>query len=198
MLSTLAFALLSVLAREDLSGYDIAQRMRRPIGFFWQARHSQIYPELAKLEAAGLIRHRLIEQADRPDRKLHTITASGLAALKEWVVEPPAESPVRDELVLKTYSLWLMDPGAAITLFREEERRQAEVVERFEALEQQMIAAHGPALELSEGPEFAVYATLQRGLAYRRSTLDWCRWMLERLRRSGPSAPSSAESPAGK
>ena len=180
-LGTLGYALLSVLAREELAGYDIAQRMRRPVGFFWHARHSQIYPELAKLEAAGMVTHRRIAQADRPDRKLYSITDKGLTALKRWVAEPPAEAPIRDELVLKTYSLWVIDRAEAITLFREQERRHAEVLERFEAMERRMLAANGPALAQGEGAQFALYATLRRGLIFRRSTLEWCRWVLERL-----------------
>src|SRR5215469_6282498 len=52
-ISTLGYALLTLLAREPLSGYDLAQRMKRPLGFFWQAQHSQIYPELAGLEEHG-------------------------------------------------------------------------------------------------------------------------------------------------
>ena len=37
------------MARRALSGYDLAREMKRPVGYFWQARHSQIYPQLARL-----------------------------------------------------------------------------------------------------------------------------------------------------
>ncbi|MBD0354313.1 MAG: hypothetical protein ICV58_03950 [Rubrobacteraceae bacterium] len=33
---------------------------------------------------------------------------------------------MRDELVLKAYSLWLVDPGRAIAPFRDQERRHEE------------------------------------------------------------------------
>ena len=48
--STLGFALLGLLARGPLSGYDISAQLARGVGPFWHARHSQIYPELARLE----------------------------------------------------------------------------------------------------------------------------------------------------
>src|SRR5690606_24488121 len=56
--STLGFALLSLLTRGPATGYDLAQRMKAPIGHFWTAKHSQIYPELARLAEAGHVRVR--------------------------------------------------------------------------------------------------------------------------------------------
>ena len=56
-MTTLGYALLGLLARRALSGYDLAREMKRPVGYFWQARHSQIYPQLARLEALGLVAH---------------------------------------------------------------------------------------------------------------------------------------------
>ena len=58
MTSTLGYAILGLLADGPQTGYDLTRRMERPVGFYWTARHSQIYPELARLEAAGLVRHR--------------------------------------------------------------------------------------------------------------------------------------------
>src|SRR5215213_3766635 len=104
---TLGYAVLGLLSREELSGYDLKRWMERPLGYFWSARHSQIYPELARLEGEGLVTHTLVEQSGKPDKKVYRITAGGLEALKEWVVEPPVSRSVRDELTLKAYSVWL-------------------------------------------------------------------------------------------
>src|SRR5262245_2888646 len=56
LVSTLGYALLSLLTRGPATGYDLTQRMREPIGFFWVAQHSQIYPELARLADDGHVR----------------------------------------------------------------------------------------------------------------------------------------------
>src|ERR1043165_4912310 len=66
-LPAVAYALLGMLAREPLSGYDIARQLRTALGFVWQAPHSQIYPELARLEAHGLVPHARVEQRERPE-----------------------------------------------------------------------------------------------------------------------------------
>ena len=71
-MNNIGFALLGLLARDDLSGYDLSRRLKMPLGFFWQASHSQIYPELAKLAARGLVRERTVVQAGRPNKKVPT------------------------------------------------------------------------------------------------------------------------------
>ena len=81
--STLGYALLGMLAREPRSGYDLGRELKKPIGFFWHARYSQIYPELAKLEGRGYIKHEVIEQQDLPDKKSTRLHQS----LQHYVLE---------------------------------------------------------------------------------------------------------------
>src|SRR5215467_6385974 len=99
--------------------------MRDPIGYFWHAQHSQIYPELARLEAAGMVTHEVVEQYDRPDKKIYAITGAGRAALREWVTEPAHVRPDHDELMLKTFSIWLADRERAIAFYRGSEEYHA-------------------------------------------------------------------------
>jgi DNA-binding PadR family transcriptional regulator len=181
-MSTLGYALLGLLARAPASGYDLSRQLRAPIGFFWRARHSQIYPELARLEAAGLITHAVVEQQELPDKKVYTLTAAGKAALRCWVTEPVEPAVLRDELLLKTFSLWLAEPAAAAVLFREHERLHAEQLQVYEALQQQL-EAKGEELARLASPYFAAYVTLQRGISYERQYLEWCRWVAQQLER---------------
>ncbi len=179
--STLGYAILGLLARESLSGYDLTSRTRERLAFFWQARHSQIYPELARLEEGGLVTHKVVEQQDRPDKKVYSATEAGLDALKAWVAEPPAQRTVRDELVLKAYSIWLVDPERALALFREQEREHRERLARYEEIEAWMQKEWGRDLEQIDSPHFASYATLQRGKGYEREYAEWCGWLADLL-----------------
>jgi DNA-binding PadR family transcriptional regulator len=179
--TTLGYALLSVLARRPGSGYDLARELKRPVGYFWQARHSQIYPELARLEARGLVAHHVVEQDDRPDKKVYAVTAAGRAALRAWVTSELDEPPVRDELVLRAYSVWLADPGAAAALFREHARRHEAQLARYREIEVQMLGPTAGVLPPVDTPEFAAYATLRRGLGRQREAAAWCRWVADRL-----------------
>ncbi len=175
---------MGLLAREPLSGYDLMRRMKERVGFFWQARHSQIYPELARLEREGMVAHRVVEQKDRPDKKVYEITDAGLGALKEWVTAPVEPRVKRDELVLKAYSLWLAEPGKALVLFRDHERRHEEQLLRYKEIESCMEREWKEELGRVDSPKFASYAALQRGIIYERGYVDWCRWVADRLEKS--------------
>lgn len=180
-MTALGYAILGLLSSEALSGYDLMQRMEGRVGNFWSARHSQIYPELARLEEGGYVTHRVVEQQERPDKKVYEITAAGLEALKEWVPQPPARRPVRDELVLKAYSVWVADPEQAARLFRDEEARHAEQLAHYEGIQTWMEREWGEDRNRPDSPRFSTYAALRRGIIYERGYAEWCRWMAESL-----------------
>ena len=116
-ISTLGYAILSLLARVPLSGYDIAREMKKPHAFFFgQAQISQIYPELTRLHAAGFVTATHVEQHGKPDKRLYTLAPAGLQSLRDWLVEPTPILEVRSELLIKAHSLWLADPEAALVL----------------------------------------------------------------------------------
>jgi PadR family transcriptional regulator AphA len=186
--STLGFALLGLLARAPRSGYDIAAQLREGVGPFWHARHSQIYPELARLEADGLVSHERVEQHDRPDKKVFSVLAAGRAALAAWVTSPFEGHQVRDELTLRAYSVWLAEPHAAAAIFRAQEREHRDQLARYEAHSLEVERTGGLELWRPQSPEFASHATLQRGLAYERELATWCGWMANALERDPDSA----------
>jgi DNA-binding PadR family transcriptional regulator len=180
-MTTLGYAILGLLSREELSGYDLTRRMAGSVGYFWSARHSQIYPELARLEEGGYVTYSVVEQSERPDKKVYEITAEGLDALGEWVTRPPVPRPIRDELTLKTYSVWLADKEEATRLFREEELRHEEQLAHYEELRAWMEEEWQEELTSTGSPEFASYATLRRGIGYEREYGEWCRWMADSM-----------------
>ena len=182
---TLGYAVLGLLSREELSGYDLKRWMERPLGYFWSARHSQIYPELARLEEDGFVTHRVVEQSGRPDKKVYRITAEGREALKEWVIEPPASRPVRDELTLKAYSVWLADKEKAARLFREEGLRHEEQLAHYEDLRTWMEDEYEGEVRDPASSWFASYATLRRGIGYEKEYAEWCRWMADSVESRG-------------
>ncbi|HET7478159.1 MAG TPA: PadR family transcriptional regulator [Rubrobacteraceae bacterium] len=187
-MTTLGYAILGLLAQEALSGYDLTQRMKGRVGNFWSARHSQIYPELARLEGDGYVTHSVVAQQDRPDKKVYEITAAGLETLKEWVTEPPSPRPTRDELVLKAYCVWLADPEKAARLFREEELRHEEQLARYEKTRDWMESEHGEEVNRPDSPWFAGYASLRRGIGYETEYAQWCRWVADSI--EGKAEPS--------
>lgn len=154
--------------------------MKNPIGFFWHAHQSQLYPELARLEAQGYVTARVMEQQNRPDKKIYTISETGRVALQQWVTQPPVSTPERSELLLKAYAIWLADPKQAIRLFQIEEDQHRTRLAHYEQILAQVMQKYGPRVPL-DLPIFGDYATLQRGIGYEREYANWCRWMIEQF-----------------
>ncbi|MBA2677930.1 MAG: PadR family transcriptional regulator [Ktedonobacteraceae bacterium] len=181
-LSTLGYALLTLLARESLSGYELARHMKTPIGFFWQAQLSQIYPELARLEQLNYVFHQVVVQEDRPSKKLYTLTEPGRAALKAWTTQPPQPTLERNELLLKTYAIWVADPQAALDLFRACEKAHRDQLALFEEI-QTSIERKSEGILHPDDPRFGDYATVRMGVAYEREYVLWCQWMIQQFER---------------
>ena len=95
-ISSLGYALLSLLARRDRSGYELSRSTSAPRdSLLWSAGHSQIYPELGKLANAGYVSFAAVAQARRPDKKVYRLSEAGARALKAWVRLPPSTRAFR-------------------------------------------------------------------------------------------------------
>lgn len=64
-MNILSYGLLGLLTREESSGYDLMLKIQP----HWQAKHSQIYPLLSKMENDELLASRWVQQSDKPDKK---------------------------------------------------------------------------------------------------------------------------------
>lgn len=100
---SLPHALLTALTEKPYSGSDLALRFDRSIGYFWYATHQQIYRELARLEAEGMIES-LPEQSSRGRKRAYRILPPGRKELKKWTVETHSPSPLRDEVMVRLWA----------------------------------------------------------------------------------------------
>ena len=181
MPTTLAFALLNLIAAEPQSGYDLSRTLQEQISFFWQAKHSQIYPELAKLQAEGFITHEAIHQTDKPDKKLYSITPAGIAALREWVITPTMPSPVRDELLVKVAAMWQISQAEALQILAHHEQQHASQLAIYEELRDWIHKYWVDNERRMDIPWFSIYLTVVRGIGFEREYTAWCRWAADLL-----------------
>jgi DNA-binding PadR family transcriptional regulator len=100
---SLRFALLGLLAVEPASGYDLKRAINRSTYFIWNATGPQIYNTLHKLREEGCITSRSLAQDGKPDKQIHTITATGQARLEKFMSEPIRASVTRDEVLLRIF-----------------------------------------------------------------------------------------------
>ncbi|MFE9044563.1 PadR family transcriptional regulator [Streptomyces sp. NPDC007818] len=119
----LEHAILVSLLEKPGSGYELARRFERSIGYFWTATHQQIYRVLKRMENDGWVAAREVPQQGRPDKKEYSVADLGHAALSSWLHEPIEPESVRHDLAVKIRGAAFDDPAG---LVREVERhRQA-------------------------------------------------------------------------
>jgi PadR family transcriptional regulator AphA len=123
LLTTTEAALLGLLADRELSGYDLKRVVERSVGYFWRPARSQIYAVLPRLVERGLARRRDVAQKNRPDKQLYRITATGRAALRDWLDHAPLEPEPERILLLKLFFGAHADPEALLRFVGE--RREA-------------------------------------------------------------------------
>ena len=93
---SLRYAILGYLSTGPGTGYDLSRQFDTGLGWFWSARHSQIYPELKRLADAGLVQRHDAVAGEVFDKFVYTITDEGRAELRQWAAAPPAYPPNRD------------------------------------------------------------------------------------------------------
>lgn len=168
---SLRFAILGLLVRDELSGYEITRRFERSVGYFWHARSQQIYPQMARLEKAGDVRSRHVEQVGRPDKRLYRITPAGEEHLREWVVSPSPLTLVKDEFMVKVWSLGTVAPAAAALAVAGHRRQHEERLCAYRMIESGLqVGLAGPA----DAALLAPYLTLRGGIAMEEAFIRWC------------------------
>ncbi|WP_369046829.1 PadR family transcriptional regulator [Sinomonas sp. P10A9] len=115
---SLRFALLALLRVGPLSGYDLQKQFAVSVGHVWHAPDSQIYPELRKMEAAGLIEGEERPRGERGTRKVYHMTDAGERAFLDWMRTPLEYARVRDPAHLRAAYLEATTPAAAREFFR--------------------------------------------------------------------------------
>ena len=97
----LEHAILVSLTERAGSGYELARRFDRSIGYFWPATHQQIYRVLRRMDDAGWVTHTDVAQDGRPDKKVYEVSSAGRDELTRWLAEPVEPAILRDGLGVK-------------------------------------------------------------------------------------------------
>src|SRR4051812_49828573 len=104
-------ALLALLTRGEMSGYDLQGAAETAGGFFWAPAKSRVYAVLPQLVERGYATSREVVQTGRPNKQLYRVTKAGRAALQMWLEEPPALEPERAPILPKLHFRRLLQAG---------------------------------------------------------------------------------------
>jgi PadR family transcriptional regulator AphA len=169
---SLRYALLGYLYDTSMSGYDLAKAFDFSVGFFWNASHSQIYPELIKMEEEGLLASEKVAQEDRPSKTLYSATEEGRDEFVRWMKEPTRLDPIRKPFLIKTFFMDRIDPQEAIELIDEQLRllrKQLVVYKNMKERGDGSLACLGNPFSLE-----IKLLTLDYGIMHAEASVKWC------------------------
>ena len=179
---SLSHALMTSLLEKSSSGYDLARRFDKSIGYFWRATHQQIYRDLARMEQSGWIASEAAPDGGRTRKKIYHVLEAGRIELERWAREPAPLFDIRDEFIVRLRADAVMGP---LGLQSEVERRMA--------LHSTKLAAYLAIETRDFPPERALtreariqHLILKTGIMYEQS---WTRWCEEALLVLTPDTP---------
>lgn len=171
----LPHAILVSLNEQSGSGYELAHRFDRSIGYFWSATHQQIYRTLRAMEADGWVQVTEVAQRGRPDKKVYTVAEAGRAELARWIAAPLAGrgSSVVDnrlrELAVKLRGAGAGDLAAVREQAADLRAERAQRLDVYRALEKKQFPDPGSLT----GTALHQYLVLRGGIRAEESAIDW-------------------------
>ncbi|MFE6925394.1 PadR family transcriptional regulator [Nocardia sp. NPDC057663] len=179
----LRHAVLAALMEGEASGYDLAKEFDASVANFWMATPQQLYKELERMSADGLIDARVVEQEKRPNKKLHSITESGREALRTFIADPTKPTVIRDEMLVKVQGMDSGDTAAVAAVLVERIGWAEAKLARYERSRARMLDGRSEQAYLSESARIGPYLTLLRGIAFEQENIRWAQFSLDAIRR---------------
>lgn len=170
----LRHALLANLLDGAATGYDLARRFAAGSTNYWHVRPAQLYAELSRMEAAGLVGSETVAQERRPNKRLYRVAVGGLEELRRYACETSERTSVKDELLVKVKALGVVDHDA---LLRDiSARRSASVaqLELYESIVAPLLRGRDEARFARESRHLGTYLTLRRGIGFEQENIRWC------------------------
>ncbi|MBC3918555.1 PadR family transcriptional regulator [Undibacterium sp. CY18W] len=173
---SLPHALLTSIAEKPCSGYDLARRFDKSIGYFWHATHQQIYRELARMETQGWVISKEVE-GGRAGKKLFDIQAAGREELKRWASENSIPMRWRDDMMVKLRADAAIGPLGLEEEFERRLQMHEQELQNYRNIEQRDFS--NP--QLSREAQLR-YLILKAGITFEQSRVQWTKEALQVLR----------------
>ena len=165
----LAHTILSLLSESALSGYDVSKKFDEGIGCYWKASQQQVYRELGKMEGQGWVDFETIFQEGKPNKKVYRITDQGWQELMRWYANPTELTQIREDLLVKVRIGYKMPREFLIKELRHRRQLHLDQLTFYREKEAHFKSMSNPSLDM----QFK-YLTLQRGITYEVSWIEWC------------------------
>lgn len=169
---TLKYAILGLINRKPITGYDITKQFNSGLVEFWYAKHSQIYPELKKLTEEGLISYEIVIQGEKLEKKLYTITEKGRECFVRWLEkDEPLEPTPKDIFRLKAYFCDEMNKNTLLKNFQSALTKHEGRILYLEASMKELSKKND--INKVSSPEFGDYIVLKGAIMREKTYVEW-------------------------
>ena len=182
----LRHAALAALLHGEASGYELSKRFDVAVANYWSATPQQLYRELERLEQAGLVVGRVVEQRRRPNKRVFSITAAGREEVHAFIAAPTKPAALRDDLVVKVQASDDSDEAALRAALEERLLHARAKLALYDRVRDDLLRGRSQDEYLASAERVGPYLTLMGGHRYEQLNLEWCSEVLDALdRRAG-------------
>lgn len=174
-------AILAALAYDEPSGYDLAKAFDVTVSSYWTATPQQLYRELEKMEAAGLVVAREVQQEKRPNKRLFSLTDAGRTALGDFTLRPPKPIAIRDELLVQVQAIELGNTAAVRGHVQDKLAAAEQKLAHYERTRAFLLDGRSEKDYLTHAQSIGPYLTLCRGILFEQENIRWCKLTLKTL-----------------
>ena len=176
---SLPHALLTSIVEKPCSGYDLARRFDKSIGFFWHATHQQIYRELARMEQQGWVKSIEVE-GGRAGKRRFDILPAGRAELQRWISDEGEPLRLRDETMVRLRAAAAVGSGGLLAELSRHLQLHEQLLQHYFAIEQRDFGKTplSPEAELH-------HLILQGGIDFEKGRITWLKAAIATLQGQG-------------
>lgn len=169
---TLKYAILGLINRETMTGYDLMKVFNMELVNFWYARHSQIYPELKKLTDEGLITYEILPEDEKLRKKIYSITEKGRQEFHNWVLQQDLLEPTpKDIFRLKAYFIESLSHDEILAHFHYQLTQRQEKLHKLK--HNMTVLLDTKDISKIQSPEYGDYIVLKSAIKREKSYIEW-------------------------
>jgi DNA-binding PadR family transcriptional regulator len=98
---SLNHAILGLLTREPMTGYEIKKIFQSTPFMHWSGNNNQIYKAFAELLDEGFVAKEVRHQDGSPSKNIYSITGAGLREFRRWLAGATEEPVCRKQILIK-------------------------------------------------------------------------------------------------
>jgi len=175
----LKHGILGLLNYQEMTGYEIMGIFRDSLNYFWDAKTSQIYRELQKLEQKDLVRKTVIPQNGKPDKNVYSITETGRTELLRWLADGDLGLRIKTPILMKVFFLGEKSAEENIQYFESVKERCEQFLKSLEPVPQ-YIDTYGDMIGQRD-KELYWQMTVEYGRRNMKMQIEWAQDCIRRL-----------------